>query len=59
MKNYLVYRGTKYQQEQLPEEVIPNGPYFYRGSKWTRDMVRKQPQPTAGVYRGVRWGTSR
>ena len=59
MKNYLVYRGTKYQQKELPEEVIPNGPYFYRGSKWTGDMVRKQPQPTAGVYRGVRWGTSR
>ena len=59
MKNYLVYRGTKYQKEDLKEETLSNGPYFYRGSKWTRDMVQKQPQAKYGVYRGVRWGDSR
>ena len=59
MKNYLVYRGTKYQREDLREEPVSNGPYFYRGSKWTYDMVRKEPQVASGIYRGVKWGTSR
>ena len=52
--NMYIYRGIQHTATPSISNSVTSG--IYRGSKWNSDTQDKNPIPSSGTYRGVRWG---